>query len=377
MIQAISSRFDYTCLETFKYLNQASLGLIGQPSVSAMHKFLDQTARHGNLRMSDTDESSFLNPLRSRFAQLIDSKPENIAIISSASEILSQLPYLLSSTGENKAIFVSTDFPAITRPWLAYSKKNKCKTCFVVEEENSDLTTQIIKELDKKTSVVCVSYVQYSTGTRLDIKRLQAATKSYGAKLVVDITQAAGAIPISVRDWCADIVVCSGYKWLGGHGGIAFAYFNDQLLAKQPISIGWFGGQDPFEMDATRLLLSNTASKYTQSTLSYISVVGLVKAIDMLIGVGIANIECHAKELSTILTEGLKNCEFKPYCKLTGKETANHIIALESSTRNIELILKRLKENNIVCGSRNNRIRISVAHYNNEEDIAHLLYCLK
>ena len=130
-------------------------------------------------------------------------------------------------------------------------------------------------------------------------------------------------------------------------------------------------------MDATRLLLSNTASKYTQSTLSYISVVGLVEAIDMLIGVGIANIEYHAKELSTRFTEGLKNCKFKPYGKLTGKETANHIIALESSTRNIELILKRLKENNVVCGSRNNRIRISIAHYNNEEDIAHLLYCLK
>ena len=66
-----------------------------------------------------------------------------------------------------------------------------------------------------------------------------------GAKLVVDVTQAAGAIPVCVQEWDADLVVCSGYKWLGGHGGIAFASFSDALLEKQPPFIGWFGGGRP------------------------------------------------------------------------------------------------------------------------------------
>ena len=72
MIHSISNRRNYPCLNTQSYLNQSSLGLIGEPAVSAMHRFLDKTARHGNLRMSDAEEA-FLQPLRSRFAQLTES----------------------------------------------------------------------------------------------------------------------------------------------------------------------------------------------------------------------------------------------------------------------------------------------------------------
>ncbi|MDG1936462.1 MAG: hypothetical protein P8I83_08630, partial [Paracoccaceae bacterium] len=96
MIQSISSRLDYPCLKTQSYFNQASLGLMGEPAVSAMHRFLDETARHGNLKMSDSEEAVFLQPLRSRFARLIDAQENNVAIVGSASEILSQLPALLS-----------------------------------------------------------------------------------------------------------------------------------------------------------------------------------------------------------------------------------------------------------------------------------------
>ena len=83
--------------------------------------------------------------------------------------------------------------------------------------------------------------------------RLRTATKAVGAKLVIDVTQAAGAVQISVRKWNADLQVCSGYKWLTGHVDIAFTIFSDALLKKRPSSIGWFGGEDPFDMNAKQL----------------------------------------------------------------------------------------------------------------------------
>ena len=55
----LSKRQDYPCLKTHSYLNQASLGLTGEVAVSAMHTFLDETARHGNLKMSDAAEANF------------------------------------------------------------------------------------------------------------------------------------------------------------------------------------------------------------------------------------------------------------------------------------------------------------------------------
>ena len=68
MINAIVDRASYASLDECVYLNQASLGLLGQPTVQSMHDFLDDTARHGNLRMTDEEEVGFFESLRQRGA---------------------------------------------------------------------------------------------------------------------------------------------------------------------------------------------------------------------------------------------------------------------------------------------------------------------
>src|ERR1035437_5019080 len=46
MISPPFDRLDYPSLRQSAYLNQASLGLIGRPAVTAMHTFIDNLARH-------------------------------------------------------------------------------------------------------------------------------------------------------------------------------------------------------------------------------------------------------------------------------------------------------------------------------------------
>ena len=72
---------------------------------------------------------------------------------------------------------MKSDFPALFRPWQAFSKKNKLKTHFVDENLNIDLTSSIIEIIDNETVAVVVSYIQYATGSRIDLKRLQKITK--------------------------------------------------------------------------------------------------------------------------------------------------------------------------------------------------------
>ena len=326
MIDALSPRSDYPCLGQSTYLNQASLGLLSDKTVAEMTEFLSTVARYGNLKMTDKEEAGFLDPLRGSVSKLLQAKPENIAILSSASELLSQVPNLCSPEPNSKIILVSTDFPSITRPWLTNKKTGDLKICFVNEVPNTDLTQTIIDNIDHNTSVVCVSYVQFASGTRIDIKKLTKYTKDVGAKLVVDLTQAAGAIPINISEWSADLLVCSGYKWLGGHGGIAFGWLSSELLKKDPPTIGWFSNENPFDMEATKLNLSKTAAKYTQSTISYISAVGLQTAIRQLLNIKILNILKHSDKLAKMLFSNLEDSGWKCFRETTSKEFSSHII---------------------------------------------------
>src|SRR5262249_12652654 len=154
-----------------------------------------------------------------------------VAIVASASEILGQLPMLLQPRLKSTILAVSSDFPAITRPWLRLAALRGHYTVrFVDDQATSDLTDRLIAAIDECTSVVAVSSVQYATGTAVDISRLRQRTVHVGARLVVDATQSAGAMRVDAGAWDADAVVTSGYKWLGGHGGIALAIMSPRLL---------------------------------------------------------------------------------------------------------------------------------------------------
>ena len=196
MVSSLFDRSDYPTLRETVYLNQASLGLIGNPAVDAMHDLLDRVVRHGNLHMSDEDEVAFLDGLRERAARLLAVEGSRIAIVSSASELLGQAPFLLSPPRGSKVIAVASDFPAITRPWLRLAGRGECLVEFVEDRPESDLTADLVARIDNRTSVVAVGWVQYATGTVIDVPRLRAATEEAGVRLVLDATQGAGAMSV-------------------------------------------------------------------------------------------------------------------------------------------------------------------------------------
>jgi cysteine desulfurase/selenocysteine lyase len=373
MIPSLFNRLDYPSLGQSVYLNQASLGLIGQPAVTAMHTFIDDVARHGNLYMSDSDEVGYCETLRERAARLFHCDSTQVAIVAGASEILGQLPSLLQPRLNSTILAVSSDFPAITRPWLRLAALKDHRVRFVGDQPTCNLTDTLIEAIDENTSVVAVSSVQYATGTVVDISRLRQSTAQVGARLIVDATQAAGAMRVDAAAWDADAVVASGYKWLGGHGGVALAIMSPLLLEQIPPLPGWMGASDPFGFDATSVSLANDARRYTQSTMSYASMAGLMIAVEQLLSLGEARIEAHARRLAAMLVSDASKYGWQPFRSVSDPAASPHIISLGHPRESVQAVVESLRGHNIVCGTRGGRIRISLAPYNDASDVNTLI----
>jgi cysteine desulfurase/selenocysteine lyase len=369
-------RLDYPSLRQSVYLNQASIGLIGQPAVTAMHSFIDNIARHGNLYMSDREEVAYCETLRERASRLLHCDSAQVAIVASASEILGQLPMLLQPRLKSTILAVSSDFPAITRPWLRLAALRDHTVRFVDDQPTHDLTDTLVEAIDESTSVVAVSSVQYATGTLVDISRLRQSTVQVGARLIVDATQAAGAMRVDAAAWNADAVVASGYKWLGGHGGVALAIMSPLLLEQIPPLPGWMGASAPFGFDATSVSLANDARRYTQSTMSYVSMVGLVVAVEQLLSLGEARIEAHARSLAAMLVRDASKYGWQAFRSVGDPAGSPHIISLGRPRESVQAIVEGLRSHNIVCGIRGGRIRISLAPYNDASDVNTLIEAL-
>jgi selenocysteine lyase/cysteine desulfurase len=376
MIPSLVPRSDYPTLSDSIYLNQASLGLISRPALEAMHTFLDDVAQHGNRFMSDQDEAASFDSLRSRAAQLLKVDAGRIAVVAGASELLGQLPYLLEPEPSARVVVVATDFPAVTRPWLRLAAQGGCELHFVADVPTSDLTDDLTGALDERTAVLAVGQVQYATGTVVDIPRLREATRRVGASLVVDASQAAGAISVDASAWDADVVVCSGYKWLGGHGGVAIGAVSPHLLDDVPLLPGWMGTPEPFAFDATSLLVASDARRFTQSTMSYVSMAGLTAALDQLLSLGTARIEDHSKALATLLADELAPLGWYPFRASDDAAASSHLVSVTHPTVSMEAAAALLQEQNIVCSARGGRIRVSLAPYNDESDMRSLVEAL-
>jgi len=376
MTSSLSDRSQYPCLSDHVYLNQASLGLIGQPALAAMHSFLENVARHGNLYMSDSDEINYFDSLRKVGGRLFHNHPSRIAILAAASELLGQFPLLFLLKPNATILAVSSDFPAITRPWVRQSYFEKIRVRFVDDLPDRDLTDAIIDAIDETTGVIAVSSVQYSTGTLVDVRRLVRSAQKAGAFLIVDVTQAAGAMPVDTSTLAADAVVSSGYKWLGGHGGVALAAVSESLLKQLPILPGWMGASDPFDFDAKSVSFASDARRFTQSTMSYVSIAGLTVSIEQLLSLGENRIEAHARTLAALLVDGAREYGWEPFHDVHSVAASPHIISLAHSRTSARKTVEKLRDQRIICSARGERIRVSLAPYNDASDVMKLLQAL-
>jgi selenocysteine lyase/cysteine desulfurase len=369
-------RSDYPALRECTYLNQAALGLVPRQALDAMITFLRDVAQHGNLRLSDEEEAHVLDDLRAAAAGLLDAPATWIAITGGASEALGQVSDALGSI-DGSVVLVSSDFPSVTYPWLAERERRGTKILWVEDTPEHDLTEELVRAIDASTKAVCISAVQYATGTALDVPAVTERARDVGCRVIVDATQLAGAGPVSVREWSADAVVCSGYKWLSSHGGVALLALAPDLVAATPRLVGWKGSGEPFSFDPTTLRLAPDARRFELSTISYASAVGLLTAIGLLRDCGIERIAAHARGLASLLIDGVERLGWSPFRPLSDPASSNHIVALRhplADVRHVQRVLS--EEHRIICSGRGSNLRISFHLYNDASDVEALVDAL-
>ena len=142
---------------------------------------------------------------------------------------------------------------------------------------------------------------------------------------------------------------------------------------KKPFTVGWMSAPNPFQMNSTECTFEFDARSYTQSTMSYISIVGLQTSLREILRLGPDRIEKHSNSLANLLLDEISKTKWNPILNQIEACNSNHIVSIESATEPVEATLEKLKENGLICSSRGGKIRVSLAHYNDESDIANLI----
>ncbi len=229
------------------------------------------------------------------------------------------------------------------------------------------------KQIDRRTALVCITLVSNVNGHIEPIKELSAHAHKMGAKVYADIIQAAGIYPFNVRELGIDFASCSGYKWLFGTHGAGFFYVAKELQGKT-LKDRVFPGYAKMLYEPWTQLSDQTedfdyhppqdATRYQPGHLSYYGFYILDAGLEFIEKIGVKKLNAHACSL-------VKRLVAKTNPK-KAKLISPHVDQMPIATflvDNTAGLKDQFEKEKIVVAGASNRIRISPAIYNNEDDI--------
>ncbi|MBO8193918.1 kynureninase [Streptomyces oryzae] len=132
---------------------------------------------------------------------------------------------------------------------LAEQRQLRLETLPSDPDEGLDLDV-LRRALDQDVALVVLSLVSYRSGALMDMAAVNDAAVRAGARVLWDLSHAAGVVPLRLGADGAELAVGSTYKYLnGGPGSPAFLYVRKELQQqlRQPVW-GWYGQRDQFRM---------------------------------------------------------------------------------------------------------------------------------
>jgi selenocysteine lyase/cysteine desulfurase len=277
----------------------------------------------------------------------------------------------------DRIVVIAEEFPSNVLPWQRVVQETGAILDTVPIPADGNWTQAILNRIGTGVKVVSVSPCHWTNGSRIDLPPIGAACRAIGAMLVVDATQALGAMPLPLADIQPDFLVAAGYKWLLCPYGFSLLYVSEQWRDARPLEESWLARRNA--EDFTELVhYSETympgarrfdmGEKCIATTLP-----GAIAALEQIGAWGVANIADTLAAINLRIETRLEQLGFP----LPGAAyRCPHMFgALLSQTHTGKLVTD-LKQRHIYISQRGKALRFSPHLHINDHDIHRLLAAL-
>jgi selenocysteine lyase/cysteine desulfurase len=285
-------------LESTVYLASCSQGPLSTRIESAVKTFMQTWGDQG---LGWEEWGQQVESARAGFAALINAGPEDVAIGTSMSQLVSSVvsAYVRERRAPRRRIVSSLgEFPGVAHGWLgarAYGWR--------VDQLAADAAApldplDVIAAVDEDTAIVSVPHVSYQSGSLLPLDEVIAPAHARGAAVFVDAYQSLGTIPIDVQQSGADFLASGTAKYLLGTPGIDFLYVRPGLREQlEPTVTGWFGRTDPLAFDPETLDYPSAAARFDLGSPPVLAAAIAETAIAMIADAGPSRIRAQVEDL--------------------------------------------------------------------------------
>jgi len=351
------------------WLNSASTGPLPERTRQAVDAFNRKRATPWLL--PDADLFAIFTESRELIARMINADPGEIALASNTSYGLNLAARALPLAPGDIVLLSDKEFPANVYPWLALRKAGVTVEMAPVTAEGWPDEAHLLERIrDPRVKVLAVSLVQFSSGYRVDLAALSAATRATGTWLVVDGIQGVGVGELDLRRTPVDILSAGAQKWLLSPWGSGFTYVRREIITQvDPAYVGWtaYEGTDDFSrMTEYSPSFRGDARRFEMITLPFQDFAGMNVSLRLLLDIGVARIAEHVRALHQPLLEWARDRGVRVTSPVGPRGSAILCLAPPDPAA----AHAALRESRIYTSLREGSIRISPHFFNTSHDMS-------
>lgn len=223
--------------EDVAYFNVANLAPHLHTVRRAGDEALDRRGKPWTIEPADW--FSDVERLRLLFGQVDGADAEGVALIPATSYGFAVAARNLSIGAGERIVVLAEEYPSGIYTWQQLARSTGAELFTVTREVSQSWTDAILECLDERTSIISVPNVHWTDGALIELDKVAARAHQLRARLVIDASQSAGAMPLDVAALRPDFVITVGYKWLLGPFGLGYLYAAAQHRQGQAIEQNW------------------------------------------------------------------------------------------------------------------------------------------
>lgn len=325
-----------------------------------------------------------VNELRQKYARMVNCSPAQVAVMPAVSygmnSVIKNIPY---REGQH-ALTISEEFPSCYYSAQRWCKEHGAELRVVARKENipskgKEWNERILEAINSNTAFVVMASVHWMNGTKFDLEAIGTRCREAGAKLIVDGSQSVGALPIDVKQYRIDALICAAYKWLMGPYSTALSFIHKEFNDGIPLEESWMSRPNAERFDRLTDYVEGYkpgAARFDVGQSSnFISIPMLNEALRQLLEWGIPEIQ----EYCGILAKPLVDYFLKQNTPVDEERyRANHLMGMQlPAGTDGEALVEELQRRKVFVSLRGSNIRISINVFNTQEDIQELIEALQ
>ncbi len=368
----------------YVYADNAATTKMSRTAIDAMANYYDNIyANPSSLHSAGQEAKEALEDARSRVAACLGCEPREVYFTSGGSEADNQAILSAAYLGRRKCKMhiISTAFEhhAVLHT-LEKLKKEGFEITLLDVSEGHNITAQQVKDaIREDTCLVTCMYANNEIGSVLPISEIGAVCKEKGVIFHTDAVQAVGHIAIDVKAQNIDMLSLSGHKFHGPKG-VGALYCRRGLMLSNLIE---GGAQERGKRAGTENIpgIMSLAAALTEACENLEENTKKVTAMRDRLIEGLSKIPHSALNGDpknrlpgnvSFCFEGIEGESLLLYLDAMGVAASSGSACTSGSLDPSHVLLAIGRVHDVAHGS----LRLSVCHYNTEEEIDHILACV-